>query len=479
MRRRVALMATTFCALVTILGTVASATAPPPQGSINWVRATPAALGRAGGEVEVTAAVTYFTSCRLKVSSNRSLPVVYSGAPRACASGHYAARVVIGPNHGVAVLAIAFAFVARNGTSSATDRFYVDVTPGTPPVATTSSTTTTVLPTTTTTSVTTTTGPTITTGPTTTTGPAITTVAATTTTVALVPAPSPSPVTRTPTAASSTTSTSSTTTTTIPTVGHGDAANWAAYVSTAGPYTSVTGTFTVPGLISGAFCNDEMSEWVGIDGAGDNNLIQAGIGEAMGNPGGGTCTAYSVWAWWEILPAASTGIGIAVYPGNSVTVTISQISGVNWQIQLTDTTDNQGFTKDVTYGPPLPALSSAEWVVEAPYDDYVCKADFPDRPGFCTLSPYYPAVAFSGIGYSGALSGLTDYAMEQGDVAVATPSAVPGWPSGFTIPYTGGLGSGELGSGGLGSGGNKSSLLRALARGAVSVKKPDHPIFEG
>jgi hypothetical protein len=227
-------------------------------------------------------------------------------------------------------------------------------------------------------------------------------------------------------------------------------------VAAAGPYTSVAGTFTVPALTSAATCNEEMSEWVGIDGNANANLIQAGIGEAMANPGTGRCSGgYSIWAWWEILPAASVLVPMTVSAGDRVTVTIAQISGSNWQIQLTDDTDAQTFTGDESYTAPL---SSAEWVVEAPEDRSVCG-------GACDLSPYSPAVTFSGAGYTGALSQLYDYTMRQGGVDVATPSAVPGWPSGFSIAYS--------------SGGTNAQMIPALRAAKASTGKLNHLVFEG
>ncbi len=112
----------------------------------------------------------------------------------------------------------------------------------------------------------------------------------------------------------------------------------------------------------------------------------------------------------------------------TVTVTIAQISGSNWQIQLTDDTNAQAFTRDESYTAPL---SLVEWVVEAPEDRSVCG-------GACDLSPYSPAVTFSGAGCTGGVSQLYDYTMIQGGVDVATPSAVPGWPSVFSIGYSSG-----------------------------------------
>lgn len=138
-------------------------------------------------------------------------------------------------------------------------------------------------------------------------------------------------------------------------------------------YTSVSGTWTVPtvkassgggGLLGGLFGGGSTysAVWTGIDGfnSGDTNLIQAGTEQDVVN---GT-PQYS--AWWEILPAPETAIpSITVQPGDSVTVTIAQGSGGNWTIVMTDTRGGttQTFSTTQSYSG---ALSSAEWVVEAP-----------------------------------------------------------------------------------------------------------------
>ena len=52
----------------------------------------------------------------------------------------------------------------------------------------------------------------------------------------------------------------STSTTTV------QSSNWSGYVELNGPFTSVTGAFSVPSLVQGTPHGDQMSEWVGIDG---------------------------------------------------------------------------------------------------------------------------------------------------------------------------------------------------------------------
>ena len=81
--------------------------------------------------------------------------------------------------------------------------------------------------------------------------------------------------------------------------------NWSGYDVLDNGITSVHGTFTVPSLQSDETCNTALSQWVGIDGADNSDLIQAGVQESPIDAYG-DCSApnyFSVQPWWEILPA--------------------------------------------------------------------------------------------------------------------------------------------------------------------------------
>jgi len=193
--------------------------------------------------------------------------------------------------------------------------------------------------------------------------------------------------------------------------------NWSGYAVTSGPYTQVTGTFTVPQLVPPYVPNTATTEWVGIDGfpSGNDSLIQAGVNEIPVSPSG-----YAVQAWWEILPAPQTTIDtMTLSPGDTVTVTIGQVSGTEWGITLTDDTNGQTFTTDQGYSGPL---ESAEWIVEAP------------QSGVQTnLVPYSPAVSFTGLSTVGNQSTLTEIVMNQGGQQVSTPSSYTS--AGFEVAY--------------------------------------------
>jgi hypothetical protein len=228
-------------------------------------------------------------------------------------------------------------------------------------------------------------------------------------TVEVTDSTTPTPATATTTLSVSVTAAVSTTTVTT-------SPNWSGY-AVGGSYTAAEGTFTVPSLYIGQ-SDVDMAEWVGIDGAGQNeDLIQAGIAE---QPDPDNSNDFYVFPWWEILPAPSTPITtLSVAVGDQITVTIGQISGADWQITVADDTTGESFTTDQTYTGPG---TSAEWIVEAPQVD----------GSQSTLADYTPTT-FTNLEISGSETSLDEWIMFQNGVQVSTPSTLTS--SGFSVAY--------------------------------------------
>jgi hypothetical protein len=98
--------------------------------------------------------------------------------------------------------------------------------------------------------------------------------------------------------------------------------------------------------------------WVGIGGVNSRDLIQAGTQDVSAGNGHS-----QFQAWIEMLPAASQQVPLAVAPGDSVTVSITQQSAAIWQIAFKNNTSGQTYQTTVHYAS---SLSSAEWIEEAP-----------------------------------------------------------------------------------------------------------------
>jgi hypothetical protein len=190
---------------------------------------------------------------------------------------------------------------------------------------------------------------------------------------------------------------------------------------TGGPYWGVKGTFNVPSLAASSSDTD-TSEWVGIDGALNTSLIQAGVSEHYS----ALTHLVSVWAWWEILPALAINISLPVAAGDQVTVVIGQPQGAQgpgqpWVIGVIDNTTGQLWATQTPYSGPA---TSVEWVVEAPTSP---------TAGLETLGMYSPNVTFSAVGFGGTLGPITRLEMMQGGKVVSIPSALSS--GGFSVAY--------------------------------------------
>ena len=340
-----------------------SAAAPVPDVVVLSDAANPPQLASGGGTVTVTGVVRHASTCQLELLSSQSFAVVYSHNPTSCTSGSFSARVTIGANPTPVPRTVAFALVARNPVFSSRSDTYVVLAASAAKTAVGSA-------------------------PTTTTG---------------LPSDGSVPVA---------TSQSS---------------NWSGYAAMGGPYTVVKGSFTVPSISAGAFGNQQTAEWIGVDGTStdDPSLIQAGVDE---HPDPADPATGDVQPWWEVLPATVTNItSVNVKVGDTVTVTIWELSGTSWAINLTDNTDNQSFTTPPEqYSGPG---SSAEWIVEATTE---CRL----RCRTVALAPYSPPVGFSGLGMTGPqATSLEAITMVQGPGEVSTPSDLSA--AGFTVTYTG------------------------------------------
>ena len=131
--------------------------------------------------------------------------------------------------------------------------------------------------------------------------------------------------------------------------------NWSGYAATGGTYTSVTGTWNVPTV--SATSSGADATWVGIGGINSSDLIQAGT-EATVTGGE---VAYN--AWIEMLPASSRPVSLSVNPGDSVTVSITQQSSLEWLIEMKNNSTGGRYSTTVQY---RSSRLSAEWVQEAP-----------------------------------------------------------------------------------------------------------------
>lgn len=99
------------------------------------------------------------------------------------------------------------------------------------------------------------------------------------------------------------------------------------------------------------------SFWVGLDGYSSNTVEQTGTDADCS----GTTPVY--YGWYEFYPAFPVNFSNPVSPGDTINAEVS-VSGGTVTITLQDAT--QGWTQHATQSSAGYALSSAEWIAEAP-----------------------------------------------------------------------------------------------------------------
>lgn len=143
-------------------------------------------------------------------------------------------------------------------------------------------------------------------------------------------------------------------------VGADASANWAGYVAneTGSTYTSVSATWTVPHVSTASTTGSAAdATWVGIGGVSSHDLIQAGTQALVQN------NSVTYQAWYELLPDYQTRIALAVHPGDSVSVSIHEVSPDKWEVIFINNTTGQKYQKTFSYES---SRSSAEWIQERP-----------------------------------------------------------------------------------------------------------------
>lgn len=192
--------------------------------------------------------------------------------------------------------------------------------------------------------------------------------------------------------------------------------NWSGNAITGSTYNSVTARWIVPAAAP-SHKSTFSSDWVGIDGFNNSDLIQTGTESDYFNKS----AHYD--AWWEILPAAETVIpSITVKPGDTITASVTKVSGTTWQITITD--GSQSFTTRQTYTGPG---ASAEWIEEAP-----------TVGGHIATLANYGQTTFDPGTVNGGNPGLTASdggVMVQKNSVVSTPSNPDSDTDGFNIAF--------------------------------------------
>ena len=135
--------------------------------------------------------------------------------------------------------------------------------------------------------------------------------------------------------------------------------DWSGWDATAGSYTSVAASWTVPAVTCTTAETSYSADWVGLDGDGSEAVEQIGTSSDCdsGTP------AYS--AWYEFYPSVSVDVPNPVQAGDKITASVTAVAhSDDFTVMLTDTTAK--WTVHKTEASPEGSGASAEIIAEAP-----------------------------------------------------------------------------------------------------------------
>ncbi|HXH97251.1 MAG TPA: G1 family glutamic endopeptidase [Gaiellaceae bacterium] len=138
--------------------------------------------------------------------------------------------------------------------------------------------------------------------------------------------------------------------------------NWAGYAvsGASSPFTSVSGSWTVPTATCTAGSRTYSAFWVGLGGFGSSSDSLEQGGTSSDCTAAGTAR-YTVW--YELVPTASKRVRLSVRAGDVVSASVA-VSGQTVVVHLRNVTRGTSFAK--TLHMSSPDVSSAEWIAEAP-----------------------------------------------------------------------------------------------------------------
>ena len=208
---------------------------------------------------------------------------------------------------------------------------------------------------------------------------------------------------------------------------HSTSTNWSGYAAYDSTFSDVKGNFVVPASNCSGLKRNQVSvasPWVGLDGYASNTVEQAGTdSDCIGS----TRTQYV--AWYEFYPAGSVNLSSStnpVAPGDSMNVEVAH-AGNNVTVTLQNTTRNWTFS--TSHSASGLALSSAEWIMEAPTQTLT---------NYGTVS-FSNAGATDGTHTNGAISDFTNDKMvmvsKNGRTIRSQPSDLTSGGTAFTVSW--------------------------------------------
>jgi hypothetical protein len=214
----------------------------------------------------------------------------------------------------------------------------------------------------------------------------------------------------------------------ISSVSESQTSNWAGYAATGGPFTAVSGTWTVPQVNASSPSGSGDATWVGIGGVVSTDLIQAGTDATVTAPG-----QVSYTAWVELLPSPIQTVPLTVQAGDVITVSIAQQATGTWQITISNQTTSQNYQTTVQYSS---SVSSAEWIEEAPAVTRSVRVHIVTLDNFGQVRFQAGSAQLGGQQVTIAAADAQPLTMSDRSGMIASPSALGSDGASFTVTRT-------------------------------------------
>jgi hypothetical protein len=184
------------------------------------------------------------------------------------------------------------------------------------------------------------------------------------------------------------------------------ALNWSGYAQTAanGTFTAIRGDVVVPTVDTALAGVQFSSDWLGIGGFNDSQLVQAGV--EVDNLGGQP--RYK--AWTEVLPQPEQVLkNLKIHPGDKVVITVKEVATNRWKMTVADSSTGRSASRATNF---TSSGASAEAIMERP----------------CIALPCTTASDLAD------LASTTPAVFDQLSVATSTPSGSPAYQAFFSSP---------------------------------------------
>jgi hypothetical protein len=177
------------------------------------------------------------------------------------------------------------------------------------------------------------------------------------------------------------------------------ASNWSGFELRGGPFSSISGGWNVPPIVFGETgLVTQSSFWVGIDGDGTNDLVQAGTAQnnVVYNISGQYLSISNYHAWSQFLPQQPNEqvfANLQINPGDQIETVVLLLDSEAFFV-IENITRNETVSVTTPYGNTIVKATDAEWIMERP----TVNNNFTDLAQYITASMYY---AIATIGHGG------------------------------------------------------------------------------